>query len=212
MNENPNSAGKNIPEVDKNVEPAASVGTRLVAQMIPEDVVRYPDGQVDLVQTALNKMRKDEEMQPKRGGLAEMTKWLKENDIDSPRCTFFERMKYWVNEEWYKIQDLWRALKKAPQFVRSKSAEITMLAAILLIIGLLCVVGHGVLQRLLENRQIRPDEDSTTVLHFTRLHWFSSNEEILLEARPDPDDQNIVKWMAKASDGTWYPFFHFDDE
>ena len=202
-----------MPDTDnKNSESHAT-------QVKPGDVdptVHHSDGTIDPVQTALNTMRKDRKIQPNREGLAELTKWLQENDIDSPKSTFSERMNYWASEEWNKINDVWRVLKSTPKSVRSKwkklIADISILVVFLLIIGLLCVVGHGVFERLSENRQIRPDEDSTTILHFTRSHWFSSNEEVLLEARPDPDDQNIVKWMSKAQDGKWYPFFYFGDE
>lgn len=110
---------------------------------------------------------------------------------------------------------MWRAMKDTPRVVRSKWKDIlfgiSVLAVFILIIVFLGSLGHEGFERLSENRQIRPDEDSVTVLHFTRRHWFSSNEEILLEARPDADDQNRVKWMFKAKDGKWSPFFNFDD-
>ena len=74
----------------------------LAAQVKSNDLnptVRTPDGQIDLVQTALNKMRAESgrKSQIKPGSsLREMTEWLKTHEIDSPKPT----LKDWVRQEW----------------------------------------------------------------------------------------------------------------
>lgn len=56
--------------------------------------------------------------------------------------------------------------------------------------------------------EIMPDPESIQVLHFTEHHWFSKNEYIRLEARPDQDNPGQMVWMAKSpKTGEWYKFF-----
>ena len=53
--------------------------------------------------------------------------------------------------------------------------------------------------------EFTPDADNTTVLHYTRHYPFTHNFKLRLEARPDPDDENRVKWMYQTDPNTWYP-------
>ena len=70
-----------------------------------------------------------------------------------------------------------------------------------LLFAALCAVGYSSCS---ENRKdVEIMEGDATRLHVTRDHWWH-HDEYILEARPNPDEDNKIQWAKKLPNGSYF--------
>lgn len=151
-------------------------------------------------------LAKDVPQTERRPGLEDLTEWLKNTPIDSPKATLWERIT-WPFIEW-RMRWSWRGTLRG---ARDLILDFLYLAVLLAILAAcLMVLSSGVA---LVNHwgrcafapvEISPDAADVTVLHVTHRFWLRSSYHFDLHQRRDPEDGDKLVWMVKEGEG-WYP-------